>query len=80
MQFWTAHGRWEVFKGDSQNRRDLIFTAKKHSIVNRQTNLDVFLAKNTAEKVPDFKVEGSFSGKSYTIYAGEVIIAQVCLQ
>ena len=44
------HHRWEVFRGDSTSSSDLLFTAKKSSIIQLKTELDVFLASNRAEQ------------------------------
>ncbi|XP_024017895.1 protein LURP-one-related 15 [Morus notabilis] len=75
----TAHRRWEVYRGDSSNSKDLLFSAKKSSLLQLKTQLDVFLAANTKEDVPDFKVKGSWFERSCTIYLGNssTIIAQM---
>lgn len=75
----TAHRRWEVYRGDSSNSKDLLFSAKKSSMLQFKTALDVFLAANTKEDVPDFKVKGSWFERSCTIYLGNssTIIAQM---
>lgn len=75
----TAHRRWQVFRGDSTNAQDLIFSVKKSSMIQLKSELDVFLATNTAENVPDFKVKGSWSERSCIIYLGlsNIIIAQM---
>ncbi|KAK1562218.1 hypothetical protein Q3G72_030007 [Acer saccharum] len=73
----TAHKRWEVFRRDSTD--DMIFSAKKSSIIQLKTELDVYLANNINEHVSDFKVKGSWLEQSCTIYAGEsnTIFAQM---
>ncbi|XP_002533824.2 protein LURP-one-related 10 [Ricinus communis] len=78
----TAHSRWQVFRGESTDPKDVIFTAKTHSIFYLKTKLDVFLANNnTDEKVCDFKVKGSFFERSCVVYAGDedstTIVAQM---
>ncbi|GAY32177.1 hypothetical protein CUMW_000980 [Citrus unshiu] len=76
----TAHHRWQqVFRGESTEPQDLIFSAKMSSMWNVRTKLDVFLANNTKEDVRDFRVKGSWFERSCTIYAGEssTIIAQM---
>lgn len=75
----TAHHRWQVFRGESTESQDLIFSAKTSSVWNVRTKLDVFLANNTKEDVCDFRVKGSWFERSCTIYAGEssTIVAQV---
>lgn len=75
----TAHRRWEVFRGESTDAKDLLFSAKKSSIIQFKTGLDVFLGSNTSENVPDFKIKGTWKERSCTIYLGEsnTIIAQM---
>ncbi|KAL1368805.1 hypothetical protein HN51_022945 [Arachis hypogaea] len=75
----TAHDRWQVFRGDSSDMKDLIFSLKRSSFFQLKTKLDVFLAHNTEEKVCDFKVKGSWFERSCVIYAGESlnIVAQM---
>ncbi|MED6162771.1 hypothetical protein PIB30_073690 [Stylosanthes scabra] len=77
----TAHDRWQVFRGDSSDLKDLVFSVKRSSFFQLKTKLDVFLAHNTEEKVCDFKVKGSWFERSCVIYAGESlnIVAQVTL-
>lgn len=74
----TAHRRWHVYRGESSEAKDLLFTAKKSSFFQLKTELDVFLAANTKEEKYDFKVKGSWGERSCTIYTGDnTIIAQV---
>lgn len=75
----TALDRWQVFKGDSKDSSDLLFSAKRSSMFQLKTKLDVFLANNTKEEVCDFKVKGSWLERSRVVYAGEssTIVAQV---
>ncbi|KAI4353500.1 hypothetical protein L6164_002445 [Bauhinia variegata] len=75
----TAHDRWQAFRGESTEPKDLIFSLKRSSMFQLKTKLDVFLANNTSEEVCDFKVKGSWFERSCTIYAGEssTIVAQM---
>ncbi|ESR42770.1 protein LURP-one-related 15 [Citrus sinensis] len=80
----SRHRRWQVFRGESSDPRDLIFSAKISSLWSfKTTKLNVFLANNTREDVCDFRVvEGSswlFEPSSCTIYAGKssAIVAQM---
>ncbi|KAK3017498.1 hypothetical protein RJ639_006002 [Escallonia herrerae] len=75
---WSMHSRWQVFRGDSRDDADLLFSAITSSFIQLKTKLDVFLAENTAEELCDFKVEGSWLDRSCTIYAGNcsAIVAQ----
>ncbi|KAJ8898963.1 hypothetical protein K2173_008464 [Erythroxylum novogranatense] len=72
----TMHGRWQVFKGESTEEKDLLFSVKKSSLMQSRTQSDAFLASNpTSESDPDFKVKGS------TIYLGgdesNVVVAEM---
>ncbi|KAI5326021.1 hypothetical protein L3X38_035095 [Prunus dulcis] len=71
--------RWQVFRGDSKESRDLIFSAKRSSGFQLKTTLHVFLANNTTENAPDLKIKGSWLQRSCVIYAGKssTIIAQM---
>ncbi|XP_076922194.1 protein LURP-one-related 10-like [Bidens hawaiensis] len=75
----SLHERWVVFRGDSSNSKDIIFSAKRSSYIQFKTSLDVFLAYNENEHVCDFKVKGSWLERSCTINAGDgtTIIAQM---
>ncbi|CAN1276844.1 Protein LURP-one-related 15 [Linum perenne] len=65
QKLMTAHRRWKAYRGDSKDDKDLLFTVKKSSMLQLKTELAVFLAGNTKEEVPDFRVKGSFK---VTIY------------
>ncbi|XP_021895206.1 protein LURP-one-related 15 [Carica papaya] len=75
----TAHRRWQVFKGGSTDQKDLLFSAKKSSLIQLKTELFVFLAQNTSESACDFKVKGSWLERACTIYLGDsnTIIGQM---
>ncbi|KAF5747661.1 protein LURP-one-related 15-like isoform X1 [Tripterygium wilfordii] len=79
----SAHRRWQVFRGgDEGHDKDLVFSVRKSSFMQFKTELSVFLANNTKEEVPDFKVKGSWLETSCTIYLGDsnTIVAQVRIQ
>ncbi|XP_060202923.1 protein LURP-one-related 15-like isoform X2 [Lycium barbarum] len=66
----TAHNRWQAFRGESTDPKQLLFSVKKSALLQfMKTKLDVFLATNTKEEVCDFKIEGSWMEKSCVIYA-----------
>lgn len=75
----SLHRRWEVYRGDSKDSKDLLFTVKKSSLLQFKTELDVFLASNSSEHNCDFKIKGSWLERSCSIYAGNTsaIIAQM---
>ena len=68
-----------VFRGDSTNASDLLFAVKKASIFQLKTEVDVFLARNNAQQVCDFKMKGSYFERSCGFYLGnsDTMIAQV---
>ncbi|KAM3737856.1 hypothetical protein ACB098_09G087900 [Castanea mollissima] len=67
---FTAHNRWQAFRGESTDSKNLLCSARTRSMLYLKTKLDVYLAHNTTEKVCDFKVEGSWLDRSCVIYAG----------
>ncbi|KAK8609777.1 hypothetical protein V6N13_093191 [Hibiscus sabdariffa] len=79
LQMMSARDRWQVFKGGSTDASDLLFSARRSSMFQSKTEVDVFLANNTKEEVCDFKVKGSWSERSFVVYAGEssTIVAQM---
>lgn len=79
MQTLTAHSRWQVFRGESTNDKDLIFSARRSSMIQMKTKLHVFLANNISEDVCDYMVQGSWFQRSYEVYVGDssTIVAQV---
>ncbi|XP_011042664.1 PREDICTED: protein LURP-one-related 15-like isoform X2 [Populus euphratica] len=74
----TMHGRWEAFRGESKEKNDLLFTAKKPKLFQFKTELDVFLGNNKGED-PDFKVKEGYSQSSCSIFLGDsnTMLAQV---
>ncbi|KAL2525911.1 Protein LURP-one-related 15 [Abeliophyllum distichum] len=66
----TYHSRWKVFRGESTDEKDLIFSVKRSSMFQIHTKLDVFLASNTSEEHCDFKVKGTYLERSCDIFAG----------
>ena len=75
----SAHRRWQVYRGESSDSKDLLFSVKKSSLIQFNTQLDVFLAANTHENVCDFKIKGSYFERSCVVYLGESnnIVAQM---
>ena len=73
------HHRWEVFRGDSTSSGDLLFSVKTTSLIQLKTEMDVFLAGNTAQQVCDFKIKGSYFDRSCVFYLGDsnTMVAQV---
>ncbi|TVU39955.1 hypothetical protein EJB05_13399, partial [Eragrostis curvula] len=78
-QVLSMHNRWEVFRGDSTEARYLLFTAKRSSVMQLKTDMDVFLAGNTTQQVCDFKMKGSYFERSCAFYLGnsDIMIARM---
>ncbi|EYU41982.1 hypothetical protein ABFS82_10G007700 [Erythranthe guttata] len=79
QKLMSARRRWEAFRGDSTDERDILFSVRKSSFFQINTNLDVFMASNTSEDVCDFRIEGNLFESKCVIYAGNSnnIIAQM---
>ncbi|KAK9920299.1 hypothetical protein M0R45_028857 [Rubus argutus] len=66
----STHHRWKVYRGDSTDSSNLVFSVKKSSMLQWKTKLHVFLANNTGEYAPDFRVKGNWFEQSCVVYAG----------
>ncbi|CAL5079348.1 unnamed protein product [Urochloa decumbens] len=76
----SMHNTWEVYRGDSTKSSDLLFTAKKSSILQPfKTEMFIYLASNTSHEVCDFKMKGSFKERACSFYLGntDTLIAQM---
>ncbi|KAL7590293.1 hypothetical protein Lser_V15G39667 [Lactuca serriola] len=68
----SEHDRWNVFRGDSKSKSDMVFTTKTPHVIQSKTNVHVFLANKTSSKdVCDFKIKGSWSKRNCTISMGD---------
>ncbi|KAF8041981.1 hypothetical protein BT93_A0546 [Corymbia citriodora subsp. variegata] len=67
----TAHSRWLVFRGESTEPDDLVFSARTSSMFQLRTQLHVFLAANKSQSARDYWVEGSWTDRSCSIYVGD---------
>ncbi|XP_058734595.1 protein LURP-one-related 15-like [Vicia villosa] len=74
-----GHDRWEAFRGESTELKDLIFSVRRSLMFQTKIKLDVFLASNIKENTSDFKVKGSWFERSCVVYAGDShnIVAQM---
>ncbi|XP_042448837.1 protein LURP-one-related 15-like [Zingiber officinale] len=75
---FSWHETWRVFRGDSTNSKDLLFSVRKHKIFQWKDNFDVVLATNTDQAARcDFKIISR--SKKCTICIGQTdeIIAQM---
>lgn len=78
-QLISAHEKHYVFRGNSTDSKDLLFTVGKSKMIQLKTTLNVYLASNNKQDVCDFKIKGSWLERSCIFYAGEskAIVAQV---
>ncbi|KAI7753407.1 hypothetical protein M8C21_031003 [Ambrosia artemisiifolia] len=71
----TAHGRCVVscFSGESEAELIKVFSVCKSSMIQRQTNLNVIFEKEMGKKsrAADFKVVGSWTDQTCTVYKGD---------
>ncbi|KAH9308351.1 hypothetical protein KI387_036262, partial [Taxus chinensis] len=51
---FSTHCKWEAFKGADSNDKNFAFPAKKSSLFQLKTMLEVFMAGNKDDKVSDF--------------------------
>ncbi|EER98231.1 protein LURP-one-related 10 [Sorghum bicolor] len=76
----SMHNTWEAYRGDSTRSSDLLFTAKKSSILQLfKTEMYIYLASNTSHEVCDFMMKGSFNERSCSFYLGNsnILIAKM---
>ncbi|KAI4353505.1 hypothetical protein L6164_002450 [Bauhinia variegata] len=67
----TLHDRWEVFRGDSTDANNLLFSVKRKSMIQWKIKLYVFLAYNISESTCDFMVDVNWFKRSCVVYAGQ---------
>lgn len=80
LKSWSCHDRWQVFRGASKKKRDLLFKLKRSSSFGFNTLWRVNLAANkTIENKYDFKIKGGYKKRSIKIYKGDtsIVVAQV---
>ncbi|KAH7667519.1 LURP-one-related protein [Dioscorea alata] len=77
---WSLHEEWQVFRGDSTKKKDLLFRVRRSKVFQMHTELEVFLAANSREFAKcDFKIKGKYSKRSTMIYKGDssTVLAQM---
>ncbi|KAI3781397.1 hypothetical protein L2E82_11411 [Cichorium intybus] len=68
----SEHDRWNVFRGDSKSKSDMIFSTKTAHMIQFKTCVHVFLENKISSKdVCDFKIQGSWSKRNCTIFMGD---------
>ncbi|KAB5561772.1 hypothetical protein DKX38_006729 [Salix brachista] len=75
----SLHQTWEVYRGESDEEKDKLFTIEKSKLFQLKTELDVFLANHNEGELPDFKVKGEFGESACSVLLGDsnTMLAQV---
>jgi uncharacterized protein YxjI len=74
----TMHDTWEILAGDGNH---VLATAKKSSLVQFKTAMDVMLTSSTTGKHnPDYQVKGDFFDRNITVFRGAEQAALVTRQ
>eukprot|EP01018_Ginkgo_biloba_P027832 Gb_27560 [translate_table: standard] len=73
------YDRWEAFRGDMFDPREMLFSVKKSSLISvKMRSAKVWLNSNEQTTHWDYKIEGSLCRPSRTIYsASGSIVAEV---
>lgn len=71
---WTIKNVWKAY---SPGESEALFTLKSLSAFTCKPKVNIFLASNTAQKKPDYTIEGSFLAKKCLIYFGEELVTEV---
>lgn len=75
FQPWRLKNVWRAFApGDSEP----LYTLKATTAFSFKPGINIFLRSNTAQKKPDYTIEGLFLAKKCSIYFGEELVAEVC--
>uniref|UniRef100_A0A6N2KG36 Protein LURP-one-related 15 n=1 Tax=Salix viminalis TaxID=40686 RepID=A0A6N2KG36_SALVM len=75
----SLHQTWEVYRGESDEEKDKLFTVEKSKLFQLKTELDVFLANHNEGELPDFKVRGEFGESACSVLLGDsnTVLAQM---
>ncbi|KAK9054887.1 hypothetical protein SSX86_025966 [Deinandra increscens subsp. villosa] len=66
----TAHARWNVFRGESIDDSDMIFSATTNHMIQNHTHVNVSLANKMSRRNDDcdFQIKGNWSKRSCAFY------------
>ncbi|KAJ0672733.1 putative tubby-like protein [Helianthus annuus] len=68
----SMHSRWNVFRGESKESSDMLFTTNTKHMIHFKTNVSVMLANKMSDKDDcDLRIKGSLSKGNCTIYMGD---------
>lgn len=71
---WTLKNVWKAY---SPGESEPLFTLKSSSAFSFKPKVNIFLSTNTAQKTPDYTVDGGFLAKKCRIYFGDELVAEV---
>ncbi|XP_057972775.1 protein LURP-one-related 15 [Malania oleifera] len=82
QKIMSIHGRWRAYMGDSSYSRDLIFNARRASVLGGKviSELNAYLPANISEHFYDFKIIGGYQSSTCTIYAGNCVTVLAQMQ
>ncbi|XP_078435061.1 protein LURP-one-related 5-like [Wolffia australiana] len=69
----SLHQRWEGFLGEKMNGQKPLFSARRNSIVGKSTDIVVDVYGSREKKHQVYRVEGSFSQRSCTVYEESIV-------
>jgi len=76
---------WEVYKGDSTESDNLLFSAREPNLLSFKTSLDVTLppdqsSTDISSVEPDFQTFGRYIGSSFKLFEPihNTLLAEVC--
>ncbi|KMZ70384.1 hypothetical protein ZOSMA_1G03670 [Zostera marina] len=75
----TIHGRWQVFKGGTDDLENLLYEVMKCNMIQFTNEYKVFLAGNSKEENFDFLIKHVNNAGSYSVNIGDSgeIIARI---
>ncbi|KAL6531141.1 hypothetical protein OROHE_014210 [Orobanche hederae] len=73
----SSHQKWKVYRGESLDGSNLLYTVRKSNPIQIKPQLEVFLASNPTGDICDFRVIGRYFYLSFKVHKGDTILAEV---
>ncbi|KAL6526870.1 hypothetical protein OROGR_015960 [Orobanche gracilis] len=73
----SSRQKWKVYRGESLDRSNLLYTVRKSNPIQIKPQLEVFLASNPTGDICDFRVIGRYGSLSFKVHKGDTILAEV---
>ncbi|KMZ69188.1 hypothetical protein ZOSMA_21G00420 [Zostera marina] len=76
---WFSIDEYRIFRGDSIDQSNLLWTANASSIFEFSSIMDVFAVTNMARKPCDFKIKKKLFSESYYFHSGDsdAVVAKI---